>query len=134
MDLKLKCKVGSIEFEAEGSSAFEVKNQVNNFLNSLDKLFEMSCRLYELAYPPEYAELDSADTSESEEDEVYEADESDDCPMYIEKRTRRVQLLLQPSLYKQIKKIATANDSSVNDVIHRILENALEKKNSEAKQ
>lgn len=44
-------------------------------------------------------------------------------PLYIEKRSKRLQLLVQPSLYDKIKTKAETEGSSVNDFIHRILEN-----------
>ena len=41
---------------------------------------------------------------------------------YIEKRTRRVQIILQPSIYKAAKKIADKRKVSFNDLIHSLLE------------
>lgn len=46
-------------------------------------------------------------------------------PLFIEKRSKRLQLLVQPSLYDQIKDRAEAERCSVNDWIHRVLENAV---------
>lgn len=46
-------------------------------------------------------------------------------PLFIEKRSKRLQLLVQPSLYDQIKARADAEGCSVNDMIHRLLENAV---------
>lgn len=46
-------------------------------------------------------------------------------PQYVETKSRRLQLLLQPSLYERIKLKATAEESSVNELIHSILEDAL---------
>jgi Ribbon-helix-helix protein, copG family. len=43
-------------------------------------------------------------------------------PLYIETRSRRLNLLIQPSLHNRIKELARAKDSSVNDLIHVILE------------
>lgn len=43
-------------------------------------------------------------------------------PAYIETKSRRVQLLVQPSLHAKIKAIAAAKGCSVNDLIHHILE------------
>lgn len=43
-------------------------------------------------------------------------------PEYIEKRTRRVQIILQPSIYKAAKKIADKRKVSFNDLIHSLLE------------
>lgn len=45
-------------------------------------------------------------------------------PEYIEKKTRRLQLVLQPSLYEKVKARAEENGTSVNDYIHSILEDA----------
>lgn len=46
-------------------------------------------------------------------------------PLYIEKRSRRLQLLVQPSLYGKIKAQADAESCSVNDFIHRVLADAV---------
>ena len=43
-------------------------------------------------------------------------------PRYIEKRTRRLQLILQPSLYERVKEQADSSGISVNDYIHQVLE------------
>ena len=45
-------------------------------------------------------------------------------PIYIEKKTRRFQMLMQPSLYEAIKEVADNSNpkTSVNDLIHKILE------------
>ena len=45
-------------------------------------------------------------------------------PLYVEKRSRRVQLLLQPSLHDRVKAKAERNGCSINDLIHSILEDA----------
>ena len=46
-------------------------------------------------------------------------------PLYIEKRSKRLQLLVQPSLYDKIKAQADTEGCSVNDLIHRVLEDAV---------
>lgn len=46
-------------------------------------------------------------------------------PLYIEKRSKRLQLLIQPSLYDKIKAQADAEGCSTNDFIHRLLEDAV---------
>lgn len=46
-------------------------------------------------------------------------------PLYIEKRSKRLQLLVQPSLYDRIKAQAETEGCSVNDLIHRVLEEAV---------
>lgn len=48
-----------------------------------------------------------------------------------ETKTRRVQLVMKPSLYEKVKKAAHAEDLSFNDYVHRILEEAI--KEGEAK-
>lgn len=56
----------------------------------------------------------------------YMVEWADFMPEYIiEKKTKRVQLLMQPTLYKAIKLKAVEENSSVNDCIHKILENAV---------
>lgn len=46
-------------------------------------------------------------------------------PLYIEKRSKRLQLLVQPSLYDKVKTQAETEGCSVNDYIHRVLEEAV---------
>lgn len=43
-------------------------------------------------------------------------------PEYIEKKSRRLQLLMQPSLYKLLKERALEEGTSVNNLIHELLE------------
>lgn len=45
-------------------------------------------------------------------------------PIYVEKRSRRLQLVLQPSLYERVKATAAAAGQSVNDYIHDLLDKA----------
>ena len=45
-------------------------------------------------------------------------------PMYIEKKTRRLQLLLKPTVYDAIKAKADEEGVSVNELIGSILETA----------
>ena len=47
-------------------------------------------------------------------------------PEFIEKRTKRVQLVLQPSLYEAAKGQAAELGISFNDYIHRVLTEALQ--------
>lgn len=49
-------------------------------------------------------------------------------PEYIETRSKRVQLLMQPSLYKQLKTRAKREKRSLNDLVHSILEENAERK------
>lgn len=46
-------------------------------------------------------------------------------PLYIEKKTRRLQMLMQPSLHAKVKEAAAEAGLSVNDYIHRVLEEKL---------
>lgn len=46
-------------------------------------------------------------------------------PLYIETKSRRMQLLVQPSLYDAIRAKATAEGVSVNELVHSILEAAV---------
>jgi len=48
-------------------------------------------------------------------------------PLYIETKSKRVQLLLQPSLHSKLKIISEQKGSSLNDLIHTILEQASRK-------
>lgn len=43
-------------------------------------------------------------------------------PLYIETKSKRLNLLLQPSLYESIKKVAKKNKNSVNETIHQVLQ------------
>lgn len=43
-------------------------------------------------------------------------------PLFVETKSRRMQLLVQPSLYDAIKAKATAEGRSVNELVHSILE------------
>lgn len=45
-------------------------------------------------------------------------------PIYIEKKSKRLQLLVKPSLYEKLKIRAAKEESSVNDTLNRILEEA----------
>lgn len=49
-------------------------------------------------------------------------------PLYIEKKERRLQLLIQQSLYKKIKAQAKQEKQSINNFIHLLLEEALKEK------
>ena len=42
-------------------------------------------------------------------------------PEFIELRTKRVQLLMQPSLYEKVKKQADAAGLSFNAYVHKVL-------------
>ena len=45
-------------------------------------------------------------------------------PLYVETKSRRLQLVLQPSLYEKVKATAKAKKLSVNEYIHQLLEEA----------
>lgn len=47
-------------------------------------------------------------------------------PEYIETKSKRVQMLMQPSLYDAVKKEAKAKNISVNEMMHEILKNHVE--------
>jgi len=42
-------------------------------------------------------------------------------PLMVETKSKRLQLLVQPSLHRKLKAIATAKQTSLNDLIHTIL-------------
>ena len=46
-------------------------------------------------------------------------------PLYIETKSKRLQLLIQPSLHEKLKKKAQAEGTSVNDLVNGILQDAL---------
>lgn len=45
-------------------------------------------------------------------------------PLYVETKSRRLQLVLQPSLYDRIKRAAEQSGLSVNEYVHRVLDEA----------
>lgn len=47
-------------------------------------------------------------------------------PLYIETKTRRLQLIVKPSVYEKIKAKATQKKVSVNEYIHQLLEKDVE--------
>ena len=46
-------------------------------------------------------------------------------PLYIETKSKRLQLLIQPSIHEKLKSKAQAEGTSVNDLVNRILQDAL---------
>ena len=53
------------------------------------------------------------------------------APQHIrksERRPRRVQLVMQPSVYERIKEYAAADGNSLNDYIHLLLEEEITRK------
>lgn len=68
----------------------------------------------------------STQTNPIEQNALHKAPEGyKQNPIYIEKKTRRLQLLMQPSLYNKLKARAQNNGCSVNDTLHVILAQAL---------
>lgn len=68
----------------------------------------------------------STQTNQPEQNALHKAPEGyKQNPIYIEKKTRRLQLLMQPSLYNKLKARAQNNGCSVNDTLHVILAQAL---------
>ena len=45
-------------------------------------------------------------------------------PLYVETKSRRLQLVLQPSLYDRVKARAKASGLSVNEYVHQVLDTA----------
>jgi len=45
-------------------------------------------------------------------------------PIYVETKSRRLQLVLQPSLFDRVKDKAKADGVSVNEYIHQLLDEA----------
>lgn len=48
-------------------------------------------------------------------------------PLYIETKSKRIQLLIQPSLHSKLKEICEQEETSLNDLIHTILEKSIRK-------
>ena len=48
-------------------------------------------------------------------------------PLYVETKSRRLQMLIQPSLHARIQKCAKQERRSVNDMMHLLLEAGLDK-------
>lgn len=63
-------------------------------------------------------------------DEVINPDLAEDFkvdPRYIEKKTKRVQLVLQPSIYERAKAAADDQGVSFNEYIHRLIDENTER-------
>lgn len=43
-------------------------------------------------------------------------------PLYVETKSKRVQLLMKPSVYSKLKSLAMEQDISVNEIVNRVLE------------
>lgn len=48
-------------------------------------------------------------------------------PLYIETRSKRLNLLIQPSLHAKLKDIAAQQEVSINELIHNVLEKYTER-------
>ena len=46
-------------------------------------------------------------------------------PLYLEKKSRRLQLLMKPSISEKLKARADREGNSVNDVVNNLIEEAL---------
>ena len=49
-------------------------------------------------------------------------------PLYIEKKTKRIQLVMQPSVYQTAKAAADAAGVSFNEFVHKAIEAAIKSK------
>lgn len=67
--------------------------------------------------------ISNQDTEQSKKDTTPEGYKVN--PAYIEKKSRRLQLLMQPSLYDLLKTRAVEEGTSVNNLIHELLEEAV---------
>lgn len=68
----------------------------------------------------------STQTNQSEQNVLPKAPEGyKQNPIYIENKTRRLQVLMQPSLYNKLKNRAQNSGCSVNETLHVILAEAL---------
>lgn len=52
-------------------------------------------------------------------------------PLFIEKRSKRIQLIMQPSVFERAKAKAEQNDKSFNDYVHSLIEKDLDGGESE---
>lgn len=50
-------------------------------------------------------------------------------PLYVETKSRRLQLVLQPSLYERVKTRAKAEGLSVNEYVSQVLDKATREEN-----
>lgn len=48
-------------------------------------------------------------------------------PLFVETKSRRLQLVIQPSLYERVKATAKTSGLSVNEYVHRLLDEATRK-------
>ena len=64
---------------------------------------------------------------ESEENQEPQNTPAKRSPQYAETKSKRLQLLMQPTLHDKLKEMAEQKGTSVNDLIHTILEQASKK-------
>lgn len=79
-------------------------------------------------------EVETQDSSVMNSAMIFQETTTFDVPMkrnpeFIEVKSKRMQLLMQPSLHSAIKKLADREDISVNEKIHSILKNYVEQSN-----
>lgn len=51
-------------------------------------------------------------------------------PEYLEAKSRRLTLLMRPSLYARLKEYADGNNASVNEVVSFLVEDGLDRRGS----
>ena len=56
---------------------------------------------------------------------IFDKDPAGYRVQYVETKTKRLQLVLQPSLYKKLKENAKKSGLSVNEYVHRVLRAAM---------
>ena len=52
-------------------------------------------------------------------------------PLFVETKSKRVQLLLQPSLYEKMKSLAEINNKSFNEYVHLVFESFVREREQE---
>lgn len=87
----------------------------------LDPVAGLNSVLAAAAGIKEEREAPAADQSAAKAPEGYKVN-----PMYIETRSKRLQVVLQPSLYEKVKAAADAQGVKVNSYIHAVLEKAVD--------
>ncbi len=91
-----------------------------SFTDNLNPVMQFISSASERAAAETTAETTPADPPrDSSANPAYKAN-----PAYIEKRTRRIQVIVQPSVYERIKAAAERGGQSVNDYIHNTLDQA----------
>jgi len=88
----------------------------------------MSKKNFQNEFNPALQFISGSESEENQEQEIKKAVPMKRNPLYIETKSRRIQLLMQPSLYDKLKDISTQNGTSFNDLVHTILEQYTKKK------